>query len=121
MWRIIFVCLFLAGCGGSSETPPVDEQPPPVDEYVYRTTTMFITAPEFYEDGSELYYNDISHYQVVYSDNPANLYLTYDVSVTGITMFDFTAQAGITWYVAVQTVDIYGGISDVSNTVVLEF
>ncbi len=109
MLRLLFVFLFLVGCGGN-ESPQVVTG--------VRTTTMMITAPEFYDDGTELYYEDISHYKVSYGTDPSNLYLSYDV--TGL-LFDFTEQTGVTWYVVVQTVDVYGNVSEMSNVKVLAF
>jgi len=69
----------------------------------------------YYEDGTVMSMDDISHYQIVFGTSEDNLSETQEVSVAGLLTHDFTATAGNTWFVGVKTVSVYGSVSDVSN------
>lgn len=71
----------------------------------------------YYEDGTEMSINDISHYKIVFGTSEDNLSESVEVSVAGLLTYDFEAAAGNTWFVGVKTVSIYGGESDASNLV----
>ena len=69
----------------------------------------------YYEDGTVMSMDDISHYQIVFGTSADNLSETKEVSVAGLLTHDFAATAGNTWFVGVKTVSVYGSVSDVSN------
>jgi hypothetical protein len=69
----------------------------------------------FYEDGTVMTLDEISHYQIVFGTAENALSETVELNIAGLLTYDFSAAAGHTWYVGVKTVSIYGGVSDVSN------
>lgn len=69
----------------------------------------------FYADGGTMETNEISHYEIVFGTSKDNLNKSVEVSVAGLPTYDFTAEAGHTWFVGVKTVSIYGSVSDISN------
>ena len=104
----------------SDESSESNEETPP---YTQDTLTASITwtPSSYYEDGTTMDSNEISHYQIVYGTDAANLDQVYEISLAGLLSFDFEAFADQTWFVAVKTVSIYGGVSDPSNVVALNF
>ncbi|MEC8010487.1 MAG: hypothetical protein VX185_06960 [Pseudomonadota bacterium] len=104
----------------NDEPTESNEEAPP---YTQDTLTASITwtPSNYYEDGSTMSSNEISHYQIVYGSAADNLDQVYEISLAGLLSFDFEALANQTWYVAVKTVSIYGGVSDPSNIVALNF
>ena len=69
----------------------------------------------YYEDGTVMSMDDISHYKIVFGTSKENLSESKDISVAGLLTHDFAATAGNTWFVGVKTVSVYGSVSDVSN------
>ncbi len=97
-----------------------EEEVPP---YTQDTMSASVTLEPagFYEDGSVMSQDEISHYQIIYGTDSNNLDQSYELSMSGILSFDFEATAHQTWYVAVKTVSIYGGESLPSNIIAFNF
>jgi len=91
-----------------AETTPTESQ-----------LTLEWAPAEFYEDGSVMTLQDISHYQLVFGREADNLDQVEELTVAGLLNVDFESVVRGTWFVGMQTVSIYGGVSDTSNIIAL--
>ena len=110
-----------------TEPEVVEQTPTPAPAPTEQAPITLVSASlswqpaAFYEDGTVMSPNDISHYQIVYGESQTQLDQTVDVSLSGILSYEFQEEAGTTWYVAVRTVSVYGGVSESSNVLAFNF
>lgn len=104
-----------------TEEEPVVVEQPPVNNGPTASGVISWQPAGFFEDGSVMTSSEISHYKIVFGHTSNNLDQVQEVSLAGILNFDFTAAAGQQWFVGVQTVSIYGSVSDPSNVIAFNF
>lgn len=71
----------------------------------------------FFEDGTAMSNNEVSHYEVVYGTSKTALNKTIKVAVSGLNTFELNQLPAGKWVVGIKTVSVYGTTSSVSNTV----
>lgn len=108
----------------SSPKPPYTEDS--LHAYVSELTStasglVSWASSGLYDDGSAMLNDEISHYRIVFGTSTVNLNQTQNVNLSSLLNFNFSALTKNGWYVGVQTVSIYGEVSETSNLVGFNF
>ena len=87
----------------------------PTEEPAYAGYVEWSVA-SFFEDGTAMTNNEISHFEVVYGATDSTMDKTVTVAVNGLNTFELNKLPSGNWVVGVKTVSIYGTASELSNT-----
>ena len=89
-----------------------------IDDVIANVQVRLSWSPaSFYEDGSIMPETEISHYELVYGNSPESMDTSVNIDLAGLSSYDIENLPEGEWHIALRTVSIYGGISDLSNMV----